>query len=71
MQQKAEEEGIDWYACWPDLEEVVVEEDVAEQCEVIPIYAQLVVIFKVVELNKSQVVELNKSQMLKEVSYAK
>ena len=27
MQKRAEEEGIDWYACWPDLEEVIVEED--------------------------------------------
>ena len=26
MQQKAEEEGIDWYAYWPDLEEVIVRE---------------------------------------------
>ena len=26
MQQKAEEEGIDWYAYWSDLEEVIVRE---------------------------------------------
>lgn len=26
MQKKAEEEGIDWYTYWPDLEEVVVRE---------------------------------------------
>ena len=24
MQQRADEEGIDWYECWPDLEEVTV-----------------------------------------------
>ncbi len=24
MQQRAEEKGIDWYECWPDLEEVTV-----------------------------------------------
>ena len=27
MQQKAEEEGIDWYEYWPDLEEVIVREE--------------------------------------------
>ena len=26
MQQKAEEEGIDWYTYWPNLEEVIVRE---------------------------------------------
>ena len=24
MQQRSEEEGIDWYACWPELEEIIV-----------------------------------------------
>ena len=27
MQKRADEEGIDWYACWSDLEEVIVRED--------------------------------------------
>ena len=26
MQEKADEEGIDWYEIWPDLEEVIVYE---------------------------------------------
>lgn len=26
MQKRAEEEGIDWYAYWPDLEEIIVRE---------------------------------------------
>ena len=29
MQQRAEEEEIDWYECWPDLEEVIITDDIS------------------------------------------
>lgn len=29
MQQRADEEGIDWYECWPDLEEIIFKDEIS------------------------------------------
>lgn len=29
MQQRADEEGVDWYECWPDLEEIIFTDDIS------------------------------------------
>lgn len=31
MQQRADEDGINWYECWPDLEEVIFTDDITHE----------------------------------------